>query len=50
MAAWDKGSRASVAKVTVKVSDIRALIIRTGLWGPLYCNYNKDTPEIVGNY
>ena len=26
---------------------IGALIIRIGLWGPLYCTHNGGTPKIV---
>ena len=27
--------------------NIGALMIRIGLWGPLYCNYNAEPPKIV---
>ena len=29
---------------------IGALTIRTGFWGPLCCNYNKEPSNSVGNY
>ena len=25
--------------------NIAALIIRIGVWGPLYCNYNQEPPK-----
>ena len=30
--------------------NIGALIIRTGFWGPLCYNYNKEPPKYLGNY
>ena len=27
--------------------NVRALIIRTGFWGPLYYNHDTERPEIV---
>ena len=37
----DKNRRESI----VGVHDIGALIIRLGLWGPLYWNYSKEPPK-----
>ena len=31
--------------ITPKTSDVGALIIRIGFWGPLYYNYDKEPPE-----
>ena len=30
--------------------NIGALIIRTGFWGPLYYNHNKEPQNSIGNY
>ena len=34
-----------VAKVLISKTNISALIIRIGLWGPLYYTYNKEPPK-----
>ena len=31
--------------VEMRLTIIRALIVRIGFWGPLYHNYNKETPK-----
>ena len=31
----------------VLTSDIGAVILRIGFWGPLYCNYNKDPQTVL---
>ena len=32
------------------VNIMGALLIRIGFWGPLYCNYNKEPQNNIGNY
>ena len=31
-------------------TNIGALIIRIGFWGPLYFHHNKEPPKCIGNY
>ena len=33
-----------------KQSNVGALIIRIGFWGPFYYNYNKGPPITIGDY
>ena len=37
-------------EVFVQQNKIGALIVRIGLWGPLYYEYNKDPQNRIGNY
>ena len=30
--------------------NVRALIVRIGFWGTLYCNYSSEPQNSIGNY